>query len=500
LRFRVRRGASIQPLTAQNQRTASASEQNGQASQSAARSIAAGTARIATATGLRQVLTMGALAATAAVVARFLGPRTFGLYAGGTAVFNLCLGFSDFGFSSLLLRELARRPSDTAELMGNGLVSQLLWSALLSVGLFVTGAVFGGTRGTVMMILSPAVALCGLAISRQIFSAQFRATPLLLMDVITTLLQCAVMLVLVLSNATVIELATNLCAWTCVSSVAALMLARGQTSISLPQRAAVVRFARLAAPIGMASVLASLYFSLDLTLLDWLAKPAALGRYAAAVRLLTLVVMVPGFIMSAGIPGLMHSGHDRARLSEFAGTLARWISLTAAPCAAALAVFALPILTLVYGDAYRDAAPLVRILMLAGGLTFVSNVTGIVMVTLGIIRPQLVFNTVALVFNVAGNILLVPKYGVIASAWLTVATEAIIVAYGLATLRQRINYALILRRVRAPTLAILSAGTLGLLLGPSSVVAPIGALLIFLVTSFLLDSWPAALGRAVAHR
>jgi O-antigen/teichoic acid export membrane protein len=455
---------------------------------------------MATATGMRQILTMGALAVTAAAVARFLGPRSFGLYAGGTAAFNLGLGFCDFGFSSLLIREIARRPDETPELMGSGLTAQMVWSTILTVVLFVTGALTGGTRGEVMMILSPALAFSGLAVSRQIFSARFRAKPLLVMDVSTTLLQCAVMLVLVLLHAKIAVLALNLCAWTCISSLAAIALARRQTPMVRPQRATILRFVRQAAPIGMASVLASLYFSIDLTLLGWLVKPAALGRYAAAVRLLSIIVMIPGFIMSAGIPGLARSSHDRTQLTDFAATLARWISLSAAPCAAAIAVFASPILLLVYGHPYVSAAPLVRILMLASGLAFISNITGIVMVTLGIIRPQIIFNTVSLIVNVAGNFLLVPRYGILASAWLTVASETIIVAYGVVAIRQRIGFRVILVRVRGTVAAMVLAGLTGLVLGPSTVVAPVAAAAVFLLASIVLESWPSALLRSLTRK
>ena len=427
--------------------------------------LTAGTARMAGAAGLRQLLTTGSLAFTAAVVARCLGPHDFGLYTGGTAAFNLCLGFCDFGFSLVLVRELARRPQDQERLMGAGLISQLGWSAIVSVALAGLGIAAGGTRGLVMLIMAPGIAFSGLAVSRQIFPVRFRAMPLLVMDISTTLLQCAIMSWLALAHAPVAALALNLCFWTCLCGVLGAMLARRQVGIAMAKRAEIMRFVHTAIPIGVASVLASLYFSIDLTLLGWLVVPRALGDYGAAVRLLTVIVMIPGLVMAAGIPGLSRSAGHHDDLSRFAAILAKWIAMTALPLAVGIAVLARPAVLALFGSSYLGAVALVRILMLAAGLALASNVFGITMVSLGVIRPQVVFNTISLIVNVIGNVLLVPRYGVVASAWLTVASEAIVVGYGFVTLRTRISYLAVGRAVWRPALAVAIAGVAGWLLG-----------------------------------
>jgi O-antigen/teichoic acid export membrane protein len=453
-------------------------------------SLTSGTARIATATGVRQVLTTGALAFTAIAVARFLGPRSFGLYVGGTAAFGLSLGLCDLGFSLVLVRELAKRPNEAGRLMGTALRAQVAWCIVLTVFLCVLGIIAGGTRGLVMLIMAPALTFSGLAVSRSIFSVRFRALPLLVMDVSTTLLQCAVMLVLVLAHAPIVVLAANLSVWTCLSGALALILARHQVAIEVPTRSEVLRFARTALPLGLASVLASLYFTIDLTLLGWLVLPRALGRYAVAVRLLNLVVMIPGFVMLAGIPGLTRAADRRADLSRFAATLAKWIALTALPIGVAIAVFARPAVLDLFGPSYLGAVPLVRILMLAALLAFSSNVTGIVMVSLGIIRPQIIFNTISLIVNVIGNILLVPRYGVVASAWLTVVSEGIVVSYGLVTLRKRISYLAIVGAVSRPLVAVVIAAATAWLLGGTSPVAAAGSAGAFLVVMLMLGAFP----------
>src|SRR5579875_1840587 len=76
-----------------------------------------GTARIASASAVRQVIGTGLSAATAAVVARSLGASGFGLYAGGTAAFYLAVSLTDLGFAVVLARELALEPGQAGRLV-----------------------------------------------------------------------------------------------------------------------------------------------------------------------------------------------------------------------------------------------------------------------------------------------------------------------------------------------------------------------------------------------
>jgi O-antigen/teichoic acid export membrane protein len=459
------------------------------------RRVTAGTARMATAAGVRQILSTALLAITAATVARCLGPTNFGLYAGGTAAFYLVGSVTDLGFSLVLVREMASRPADEGRLMGAAIQSQFLWSLGLTAVLLTLGVLAGGPRGAVMVALSPAIALSGLGVSRQIFSVRFRATPLLVLDLSTTILQALVMIGLAVAHAGIVALAGTITVFSFITGLASFFMARRVVVFEAPAKADVVRFFRMALPLGFASLLATLYFTIDQTLLGWLVPPRELGHYAAAVKIMTVVVTIPGFMMAAGIPGLARSAADRVQLSRFAGTLAHWIVVTALPLGIGIAVFAKPVVLLLFGHQYLAAVPLIRILMLAAVLSFASNVLGIVLMTLSIVRPQILFNTLSLIVNVVGNILLVPRYGVAMSAWLTVVSEAIVVSYGLVVLRRRLSYPGIGTKILGPAGAVVVAGLVGIALGEASVFAMGGFVAAFVACLSLVRGWPDV-GRA----
>ena len=89
-------------------------------------------------------------------------------------------------------------------------------------------------------------------------------------------------------------------------------------------------------------------------------------------------------------------------------------------------------------------------------------------------------------FNVGGNLLLVPHFGVTASAWLTVATELGVCAGAIVGMRTRMVFAPILQTTRIPVLAALAMTGTGLALHPWPVVAMVAATLVFVVVTVVL--------------
>lgn len=450
-----------------------------------------GTARLASASALRQVVQTAVLALTAAVVARSLGASGFGLYAGGTAAYYLALSFTDLGFGVVVTREMAKHPGDEERLLRSTMEVQLMWSVMIALVLVGLGVATGGVRGDVMLVLCPAVAMSGLTSARQIFTVRYSAGPLLVVDLSVALLQAAAMITLALLHTGAIVIASALSLSVCLNVVVAVALARRLLGAGMNSRGFRWRILRMAIPLGIASVLASLYFTIDQVLLGWLVSSHELGEYAAAVRLLTALVALPAFVMAAGIPGLARAANDRALLSRFAGTLANWLAVTALPICIGLAVFARPAVDVLFGAAYAQSIGLVRVLMVAGVLTLVSNVLGMVMLTAGIIRAMVVVNLVSLAVNVAGNIVLAPRYGVTASAWLTAVSEMIVIVYAVVALRRRVSFRIAGAQVWRALVATALAGVVGVLAGAGHLYAVAPAAATFVLAVVLLRAWPA---------
>ena len=241
----------------------------------------------------------------------------------------------------------------------------------------------------------------------------------------------------------------------------------------------------------------SIYFTIDLALLGWLVAGQRLGDYAAATKVLSLLVVLPALLMNAALPGLSGAIGDRVRLTALASRLSHWMAATGFPLCVGAAIFAPQLITIVFGEKYAGAVALTRILTIAAALALASNIVGNILGAARIVRPMLIWNLAAVVFNVGGNVLLVPRYGVTASAWLTVATEVIVLGCALAFVRSHVDLRILTRAAARPVLATSCAAIVALALTPFPLVSFLAGATTFGLAVVLLRAWPIEL---VPHR
>ena len=89
-----------------------------------------------------------------------------------------------------------------------------------------------------------------------------------------------------------------------------------------------------------------------------------------------------------------------------------------------------PTIDLIFGSEFSAAAPALPILMGAFVVICFGYLSGNMVVVLGLQRRYLLYALFGLFFNVALNLALLPPYGFIAAAWITLATELLVVGLG----------------------------------------------------------------------
>jgi O-antigen/teichoic acid export membrane protein len=444
----------------------------------------------------RQAVVQIITALSTVVVSRALGGEQFGVLASAMAVFYLALAASDFGFGFVLARDLAVT-TDRGALFRAALRVQFGWSTLLAAGVFALGlsGIAASTEAKpVIMILAAGVLLAGLSGGRQVFLVYYRTGLLTLVDITINLLTVMATITAVLLGAGPKGAAVAAVAGIGVNSVVVLVLALrlvGPAGARMPRSS--VLFLRRALPFGLASFMTSVYFTIDLALLGWLVAGQRLGDYAVATKVLSLLVVVPGLIMNAAVPGLAGTVGDRLGTTALVSRLAHWMAATGLPACVAAAIFAPQLIGVVFGSKYAGATELTRILVLAAILALATNIVGITLGAAGVVRPLLIQNAAAVVFNVGGNLLLVPRYGVIASAWLTVATELFVLVTAAIVIRDRVDLRGPLRAVVRPSLAVGGASLIAIGLGGYPLVAIVASMLTFGVAIALLRAWPVEL-------
>lgn len=442
--------------------------------------------------GLRRVLSLVIAAATTVAIARSVSAVAFGVYGAALSAAQLIAGTSDFGFSLLLGRDLSSENASAPLLLSTAVQLQMIVAVLLTTLVTVLALTSGitSTRGEVLIVLTPMVLTSGRVATRQYFVARFEVAFLSIVDVLTGVLAGVGSVAAAVVTGSVVAVAIVVSASSCAQCVIIWVAARRRCGTVVPTAPDRRRLFRDALPLGAVSIVSTFYFVIDLAILGWLVKGAQLGDYAAAVKILSVLVALPTLVMSVALPAFSRVTANRERFSELAANILQTMTAVCLPMCVAAGVFATTIVHVGLGPKYEGAIPLIRILACAGAVSCLANVLAPSYLALRLQRPQLISNVVALAFNVVGNLLLAPRYGVVASAWLTLATEMLVAGWALIILRHSLDFRRMLVSTWRPLVATCALAVVGLALHASPGLAIPGALAVDAGLLTLLRAWP----------
>lgn len=375
-------------------------------------------------------------------MARQLGPEAFGLITFAQAVLGYVLLGGDFGLSIHGVREMAVDEQGRERTWRTVVALRTALTALLvAVALLVTWLV--PAAATTRLVLSGTL-LVALPLAL-VPDWAFRAIGRMDLAGMLGALQPALLLVGALALihspddilwAPVLRLVAG--AITAVVGIALLARARhGEPSGSRAEPAGswrdtlFSREARGALASGGVLLLANLavlaYNSGDSLLLKAFMGDRAVGLYGSAYRVIQVPLAAFNAVTFAAFPLLARLAKGEAALARvLAGRLVGYALVGGVLVAAALAWGAEPIVRALFGQEYAESAAVLRVLAFVVPLDFVVSTLGTAHVAAGRERPLAWCAGTAAVLNVAANLVLIPRLGLLGAAWATIGTYVLL--------------------------------------------------------------------------
>lgn len=182
-----------------------------------------------------------------------------------------------------------------------------------------------------------------------------------------------------------------------------------------------------AAPIGVAALLAQVYYNFDQILLGILKDDATVGWYSAAYRVVTLLLSGTFLLAATYQPVLARLlATDREAFARHVRRLSAAALLLGVVPPVIVAAGALPIVRVLYGREFDPAAGPLALLMASMPLAYLGVAYTTILVAAGKQARMMVATAAGAAANVVGNLLLIPPLG------MTGAAIATLVAYGVA--------------------------------------------------------------------
>jgi O-antigen/teichoic acid export membrane protein len=184
------------------------------------------------------------------------------------------------------------------------------------------------------------------------------------------------------------------------------------------------RILPLALPNAVSSAFGMWYLRLAPILLGWMVSSRELGEYGGAFRIFEATYIIPAAVMGIGLPHL--SAALKENFDAYKRELSRlaWLMVPGGVAWAAAVWVGSPwIIRLLLGDRFAGAAPVMKVLGIAGGLVFLNYFVTYLMFVADGQRRHALHQVLVFLFSLSAHLTLIPRYGGVGAAWALVVTE-----------------------------------------------------------------------------
>lgn len=409
---------------------------------------------------------------TIGILTRYLGVTGFGEYSIVIAYLSLYAVIADFGFFYLIVRKLSAKEENEVEVASN-LISIRTIAAIIIYGLSIIIVQFLPYSPDVKLAISfGTIAFLASSIANTVYGVlqvYFQMYWAVFADVLARSLILLFVFLITKSGGTLSQIIWAYVGANIVSLIVVIFRARTLVKfnfrVNLPAWFGIIKESL---PFGVAIVFSFLYFKVDSLMLSILKGPTDVGIYAPGVKILEVVLTLPSLFIATILP--IYSRYFAQKDSRLPATIQKSFDLLAVAMAGVVGgifILAPQIIQLISGNEFLNASTVIvfgnsvtavsilAIIIFTAASSYLSPTFLYLIIAAGKQAKLVVPNILFLIFNIVLNLIFIPRYSYFASAWITVATDilVLIVVYYLA--KREVNFNLSFVRLFKSILASL---------------------------------------------
>ncbi|MFH1502348.1 MAG: flippase [Candidatus Eisenbacteria bacterium] len=208
------------------------------------------------------------------------------------------------------------------------------------------------------------------------------------------------------------------------SAVVSLLVASGKIGVARPRLEEVRAFLAYSLPLMPQQVLLWVIHLSDRYIIGYHWGSTSVGEYSAAYSISAVVTLVAAPILVVVFPMLsrLWDSGDKEGAGRYTERTFKYLLLMAVPLALGLSAVSREVLRLVAGDAFAAAGAFVPFVVV--GLLFhrLQGLYSYVLMAAKRTRAVMWVHTLTAVFNIGANLVLIPRVGPMAAAYVTLAT------------------------------------------------------------------------------
>lgn len=361
------------------------------------------------------------------ITARYLGPGNYGLihYAAGVVAFVTPV--MKLGLDSVAVYEIIRAPDKEGETLGTILTSCLCSSVLCIAGVVSFAAIANhGEADTVIVcaVYSTLLIFQALELIQYWFQAKLLAKYSSIAMLIAYVVVTVVQTILILRKANIYLFALSHSIDFAV--IAGILFWRYYTLHGQKMTFSANR-ARALLSISkyyiVSSVMVTVFQNTDRVMLKIMAGNEATGYYSAACTCASMTSFVFAAIIDSMRPVIFQAGEDPIQFKNHMVGLYSIVIYTSLIQCLLLTVLAEPVVLLMYGDAYKNAILLLRLVVWFTTFSYLGTVRNVWILSQGLQKHLWRINLSGAFMNVLINWVLIPRLGAAGAAIASIVTQ-----------------------------------------------------------------------------
>lgn len=368
---------------------------------------------------------------TIGLITRYLSKNEWGEYSIVLTFGGIFAVIADLGLYQLMVREISRPQADEQKITSNIFTIRLLSGLFIFALAPLVSLWFPYSDQARLGILVGMVGFWFLAncqVLMGLFQKRLQMIKVAIAELAARMLQLGLVFLFIKLNYGFLATVWAISASGFVNFVLILWWARQYCGLKLAWD--LVFWKKIMAqgyPLAIASFLVMIYFSSDSLFLSILKPAIDVGVYRLPYKILESLIFFPSMFVGLVMPLLSRSAQgDQPKFKEVFQQASNVLMIFALPLIAGTLILSPKIIELLGGGKYNESVGIFNVLIIAVGLIFFGTLFSYVLIALGKQKSLLWISGVGAVFNVASNLIFIPRYSYYAAALTTVLTEALV--------------------------------------------------------------------------
>ena len=369
-----------------------------------------------------------------ASIFRYLGTTRTGQYQFIIAFVTLFSVVVDFGIQQYVIKKVSEHPEDSEKYLGNFFATEIVVSVViyLIMALVATFAHYDRIVTQGILTCGFGMVLCALSDPfTSILSGHQEMRKIAVVNFFDSVINVSVMAITILLHRSVLFLVTVQIWMGIMHLIVYFQLIKKHVPhpnllryVRMLDFKLVRRMLLAALPFGMLIGFSIVYNKIDVVIISSIRGYSETGLYTAAYKFFDTMAFFPGVVSSALYP--FFSSSLKAGNKEVArnalGTYTRYMIAIGLPIAFGGAVLAPKLMLLVAGQAFLPGYHALQILVFATATLFIYAAVNSIIIN-QMTRAAAIVTFTNIFLNAIGNILLIPHFGFVAAAAMTLASE-----------------------------------------------------------------------------